>query len=99
MPLSFPVGSWSGWYFSEEIRHAVTLGYKCQFKWGYSFTRTPGLFQDYVNSLYQLKTSATNPVDKAISKLLLNSLYGRWGMQLDRQNTAIGSGRDLYTTS
>ncbi len=27
--LLFPIGNWKGWYFSEEIKCAISLGYKC----------------------------------------------------------------------
>lgn len=39
------------------------------------------LFEGYVNNLYRLKqNSVKNSVDYIISKLMLNSLYGRFGM-------------------
>lgn len=78
--LLFPVGQWTGWYFSEEIRYARKLGYKCTFNYGYLFIRGKDQFKDYINDLYYIKSHPANDVEKMIAKLLLNSLYGRWGI-------------------
>lgn len=75
-----PTGSWTGIYFSEEIYNAIQQGYEIKIIKGYLF-ESDYLFKDYVSYLYHLKTSSGkgNPV-YTISKLLLNSLYGRFGM-------------------
>jgi len=43
----YPVGSWSGWYFTEEISNAETYGYTLSIKRGYSFKKKI-LFADYI---------------------------------------------------
>jgi hypothetical protein len=89
--LICPLGGWAGWYFSEEIKYARNLGYTCTFVTGYSFNKSKSLFYNYITSLYKMKANATNPVQRMIVKLLLNSLYGRWGLNLTFNNHIITS--------
>jgi hypothetical protein len=75
-----PLGKWSGTYFSEELYNAAKFGYKFEVKWGYTFERG-NLFDKYVTDLYKLRLEypKSDPMNY-IAKLLLNSLYGRFGM-------------------
>lgn len=75
-----PLGSWTGWYFTEELKLAATLGYKLEVVEGVLYERRK-IFARYVETLYTMRLS----FDKAdprnlICKLLLNSLYGKFGM-------------------
>jgi hypothetical protein len=75
-----PLGSWTGVYFSEEIYNAMRYGYKFKILRGYTFEKG-FIFKEYVDFLYKLKmNSFRDSPDYIISKLLLNSLYGRLGM-------------------
>lgn len=83
--LIFPVGKWTGIYFSEELKYAKTLGYKIRLIDGYSFEKSQP-FEEYVKTLYKEKEEAGKRGDKAlrnIIKLLLNSLYGKFGQKAD----------------
>ena len=85
-----PVGEWTGWYFSEELKEAQDIyGYKIKLIKGYNFERV-NIFNDYVNSLYDLKKSKVkeDPV-YLIVKLLLNMLYGRFGMSTYKEENII----------
>lgn len=74
------VGTWKGWYFSEELYNAEKYGYKFKILQGYLFKKSY-IFRDYVDFLYKMKVeSEKNSANYTISKLLLNSLYGRLGM-------------------
>lgn len=75
-----PLGNWSDMIFSEEMDNAVKYGYKFEILWGYKFKRE-FIFKDYVDTLYQLRQNYTksSPLNYT-AKLLLNSLYGRFGM-------------------
>jgi hypothetical protein len=75
-----PLGSWEGLYFSEEIKNAKKLGYKIEIIRGYLFD-SGYIFKDYVEDMYslRLKYPKTDPMNFT-AKLLLNSLYGRFGM-------------------
>ncbi|KAJ3388679.1 hypothetical protein HDU92_001380 [Lobulomyces angularis] len=70
-------------------KYARTLGYQCGFIQGYLFKSNSTLFTGYVQDLYYLKSNATDPIMRQIAKLLLNSLYGRWGMNIDNKNIII----------
>lgn len=75
------VGEFEGVYYSRDIIHAISLGYEIKIINGYYFTRSEKLFERYVDDLYQMRL--TYPKDdpmNLISKLLLNSLYGRMAM-------------------
>lgn len=76
----YPIGSWKGWYFSEEIKNAQIYGYKFKIIEGYLFERE-NIFKDYISKLYgmRIETDSSDPKNK-IAKLLMNSLYGRFGM-------------------
>jgi hypothetical protein len=74
----YPVGTWKGVYFSEELKAVVKLGYQITLIRGYEFTRTKDLFTNYVNTFYELKRTSVGS-EKAIAKLLLNNLYGYFG--------------------
>lgn len=75
-----PIGSWSGHYFSEELYNAAKYGYTFKVKRGYLFKKA-NLFSNYVDNLYDIKVkSEKDTPNYLIAKLLLNSLYGRLGM-------------------
>jgi len=75
-----PLGNWEGMYFSEELYNAKKYGYKFDVLWGYTFKKDY-IFKEYVDKLYNLRLTypKTDPMN-LIAKLLLNSLYGRFGM-------------------
>lgn len=77
-----PIGKWTGWYFSEEINNAKKYGYKFNILKGYLFEKQ-NIFKDYVDFLYGIKKEYSNDSKHPlylIVKLLLNSLYGKFGM-------------------
>lgn len=84
-----PLGNWTSWYHSEEIKNAMIFGYKFKILRGYTFD-SEIIFKEYVDNIYSLKSSAS-PGDPIyiISKLLLNSLYGRFGMSPESENHII----------
>ncbi len=75
-----PLGSWNDMIFSAEMDNAIKFGYKFNILWGYKF-ESKYIFKSYVETLYnlRLKFIKSNPLN-LIAKLLLNSLYGRFGM-------------------
>lgn len=75
-----PVGNWIGTFFSEEIKEAITLGYKIKNLRGYLFKKE-NIFKEFILDLYKYKeNSDPGSADYTIFKLLMNSLYGRFGM-------------------
>ena len=75
-----PIGIWEDMIFSSVIYNAEKYGYKLNILCGYTFERKI-IFKDYVNNLYSLRQQfpKTDPLNY-IAKILLNSLYGRFGM-------------------
>jgi hypothetical protein len=63
------------------MKEGIKQGYKFIMMCGYNFDRGKDLFKDYVYNLYHTKSTTTNPVERNIAKLMLNSLYGRFGMK------------------
>ena len=59
---------------------------------GYKFNKIEGLFDNYVNFYYNLKSEAKLQSNKGLyhlSKLMLNSLYGRMGLKYNDTETKI----------
>nr|YP_010384620.1 DNA polymerase [Russula rosea]UHA57019.1 DNA polymerase [Russula rosea] len=75
-----PIGTWEDMMFSEEMNNARKYGYKFNVLWGYKFEKDY-VFDEYVNFLYNLRIEypKSHPLN-FIAKILLNSLYGRFGM-------------------
>lgn len=78
----FGKGEWIGWYYSEELKNAEKYGYKFNILGGYVF-ESNNIFENYINDLYKIKqNSPKGSAMHLISKLLLNSLYGRFGLNI-----------------
>lgn len=93
-----PLGKWTGWYFSEELFNALKFGYKIKIIKGYLFEKAY-IFNDYVESFYKIKKeSAKGTVQYTVAKLILNSLYGKLGMNPDLPKHEIveSKGKDYY---
>jgi len=76
-----PLGSWVGWYFSEELKVAVSeYGYTVKIIEGYKFDKGINVFNNYIDHFFDKKANS-NGGEKLIAKLFLNSLYGRMGMK------------------
>jgi hypothetical protein len=80
--LISPLGSWSGWYYSEELYAAIDQGYKIDILEGYCFEHSKP-FEKFVRDFYNIKKNSNDKIKRNIAKLLLNSLYGRFGMNYE----------------
>ena len=88
---------WTDWYSSEELLNCINYGYKINPKLAINMDKGQP-FNDYVNELYEKKQQATeenNKVLRKISKLLLNTLYGRMGMRNEFFKAKIVNKKDL----
>lgn len=76
-----PTGKFPFLLYSKEIENARSLGYEIQVEGGYNFSDSQFLFKNYVDAIYKLRQSYSkeNPMN-LVAKLLLNSLYGRFGL-------------------
>lgn len=81
-----PCGTWTDVVFSEEMFKCIKYGYKFKVLRGYLFERK-NIFKEYINDLYKIKVSLSKDDPMyLISKLLMNSLYGRFGMYNNMPN-------------
>lgn len=78
-----------GEYFvsSEMIKYLKSeFGVNCEIIQGYFFDGQEYLFQDYVNYFYELKSKNKGTAQYTIAKFLLNCLYGKLGMNRERES-------------
>jgi hypothetical protein len=81
-----PQGFLAGYFFSDEVKNAIKKGYKVEILRGYLFEKGD-LFSGYVNKLYALRQMfpKSDPMNM-VAKLLMNSLYGKFGQSLERNS-------------
>lgn len=53
--LGVPLGKWTSWYFSEELKFAQ--GYKITVLKGYQFDRVIDVFSKYIKDIYEIKSN------------------------------------------
>ena len=96
-----PLGNWTGVYFSEELKNAKKFGYTYKIKKGYTFQRG-SIFKLFVNNFYNWKLRSKRQKDLVgylISKLILNGLYGRFGMSPDMNKHSIVDDKEAMKIS
>jgi hypothetical protein len=83
------LGKYQDMLFSPEKDNAVKYGYKFNILWGYIFSKG-FIFNPFITDLYELrlKYPKSHPLNY-ISKLLMNSGYGRFGMDDNFNNIEI----------
>lgn len=91
-----PLGTWYAWMFSQEILESSKFGYQYEIIKGYTFGKEI-IFKDYVNELYEIKENSVSgsPMHK-ISKLLLNSLFGKMGMRSEFNKVKVINSNSLH---
>jgi hypothetical protein len=79
--LICPSGSWKDIYFSEELKVAKSLGYRFKILRGISYKKK-NIFVSIIDKFHGLRSQySKNSPSNTILKLLMNSLYGRFGMK------------------
>jgi hypothetical protein len=79
--LLFPVGRFRAWVSSIELRRAIEDGARVSIRRGVVFRAEP-LLAEYVYELHRRKQEAEaagRPAERFVWKILLNSLYGKFG--------------------
>lgn len=81
---------------SEEIVNARKYGYEIEVLRGYYFTERSMVFKDYILQLYSLRKEyhKSHPMNMT-AKLLMNSLYGRFGMDYSLEETSIIDSKEI----
>jgi hypothetical protein len=81
--LIFPTGQFMGVYYSEELKYAKSIGYTVIPIKGYLYEKGEGLFHSFVTDLYGNRLKAKKDGNTGLAyvyKILMNSLYGRLGI-------------------
>lgn len=81
--LYFPNGIIEGYWYSDEINFALKYGAKIiEIYDGYVYNNTKYLFTNFINRMNELKKIGS--VEKILGKNLSNSLYGRFGLNIEK---------------
>jgi len=82
--LIFPTGNFVGVYYSEELKYARDIGYRIIPLSGYLFEKmNSSPFGSFVSTIFEKRQDAKRTGNDAMSyiyKILMNSLYGRFGI-------------------
>lgn len=81
--LFFPTGEFVGVYYSEELKFAREIGYTVIPISGYLFEKKESPFREFVSAIFSSRLEAKKSGNDALSyvyKTLMNSLYGRFGI-------------------
>jgi hypothetical protein len=91
--LLFPIGRWRGVFSTVELRLAISTGQAKVLAFHDAvYFRTADIFSDYVDTLYAYRDKSKPDWDLAldrVSKLGLNTLYGKFGSQETRETIHI----------
>lgn len=80
---SYYVNGKGTYYLSSAMIEYLraTFGVKCKVNWGLVFQSKSHLFNEYVETLYELKRTNRGNALYTVAKHLLNNLYGKFGQQ------------------
>lgn len=78
----FPYGTLHGCWTYPEIRQALQDGAIIRTTWqALEFDYTSRPFRTFIDFCYQERLKASTPLDKGFWKLMMNSLYGKFGQK------------------
>jgi hypothetical protein len=101
--INNPVGSWTGWYSSEILKTARDVDKtRITVHYGYKLKRGENVFTKFILHYFDLKRKATelkNDGLRMLTKLMLNSLYGRFGLKYILSTTKIVSSSEFKELS
>lgn len=92
-----PVGEYVVVIFSEELKYGMIVNSIeiLEINYTLSYTST-NLFFSFVSYLYNKRSKANNSSEGLVYKLLLNTLYGRFGMKNNKDTTVMIDKSDYY---
>jgi hypothetical protein len=83
----FPTGKITGLWPINEIKYAEEQGTKIlKVHEVFEFSNEGLIFEEYIRRLYEIRLTTTDPVQKIHAKLMMNALYGRMAIRLDRES-------------
>jgi len=84
------VGNIKGTYFIPEVINSLKYG--CKMIKVYrilSFESKEIIFKEYIEKMYEKRLKSDNKIDNHLYKLLMNSLYGRFGLNKNLSKTIV----------
>ncbi len=95
--LIFPNGNFRGVFFSEELKLAIEHGYTIEkIHEGHEFYESKDLFSEYIDFFNRLKTDSKDEGARLIAKLMMNSLYGKFGQREKKVTLKTHGGEKNY---
>lgn len=94
--LITPVGKWIDVYYYTEILKAIELGYNVKFLKGFKYEHEDYMFREFVTDMYNKRINSKSSSMNNIAKLILNSLYGRFGMKIFVESTKFLTDEDVF---
>lgn len=94
--LYFPVGKFEGTFTSMELRRAIEQGAEVSIIEGRMFHAEP-LLAGFTEKLFSMKQQAEvegNHGRRYITKIVMNSLYGKWGQRREQRSFIVDDGRE-----
>jgi DNA polymerase elongation subunit (family B) len=88
----------SGTFAQPDIERLLEIGGSFTCEEGYEFMRMGKIFETFVNRWYGIRQEAKARNDEALSyvcKILMNSLYGKFGQKEEREATKILDGETI----
>lgn len=90
----FPVGNLKGIWSTLELRAAIKQGAVINRVLACAYFSNGGpIFKEFVTDLYEHRKNSETEVEKIIAKLLMNSVYGKMGINLDREGLELDNGQ------
>lgn len=99
--IIYPSKEFTGIYWSELLKKSREYGYKIEILGGYQFEKGENIFKDFILNLYDKRLEAKKENKSSfhlIYKLILNSLYGRFGMKQLLSRVEFIEEKDLQET-
>jgi len=91
----FPVGKLSGVWPNVELAYALKHGAKITSVKGAAYFSNGGkIFKNFVDTLYKIRQHSKDEVQNIVAKLTMNSLYGRMGLNTDREGLELDYGQE-----
>lgn len=90
----FPTGCFEATLTTEEVNYARRSGCNIKVREGVVFSNAGYVFREFVDTLYRIRESCDRgSVDSTVAKLLLNSCYGRFGLNHEKSKIVFDDGR------
>jgi hypothetical protein len=77
---AYPNGAWQAWITGPEVLYCRARGVDVRIMGGFHFLEACRPFDSYIARMFQLKNQSRGPT-RLMYKLLLNSLYGKFGQK------------------